>query len=66
MTDALMTPKEYVEAARVLAKEVLRSRQFPPPSVATINLARKVLSQTPRGIAKQARADSKRRNAGVG
>lgn len=73
MPDALMTPKETLEAARVLAEAVTecaesliqRDERLAPFTLTELDCARKVLSQTPRGIADQARADSKRRNAGA-
>lgn len=69
--DDLMTLEEYKEAARVLAKLLNRIANSDmdivfrdPDDLDALDLAEKVLSQMPRGIADKARADSKRRNEG--
>lgn len=63
MTDALMRSEDYVKAARVLAAAMVaisHGDKWCNHPVA-LELARKILSQTPRGIADQERKDSRRR-----
>ncbi|MEE9386378.1 MAG: hypothetical protein V3V08_23435 [Nannocystaceae bacterium] len=66
MTDAPMTPEEYKAAARALARVVRDADAFGTPiTVRALILARKVLSQTPRGIVDQGIAESKQRRGVV-